>query len=515
MSSYIQVAEDEGEEPIELPTEDDTTLLLTTLSAQFPGTCGLKYRNPESRTMRGVRLVDGRLHPPENGWGKAIYFCVFPKENKRKSDDNLENSTAKTKRMETKLRCTDLIVLGLPWKTTEQNLREYFETFGEVLMAQVKKDAKSGQSKGFGFIRFGSYESQLRCLAQRHMIDGRWCDVKVPNSKNIDGLVMARQYDTGGKHGSECYRPIPVHTPSNRRVPASKPYVASVNSSSSETAPPPSAPPPPPLPPRYDPEYDYKTTHYPSYPPNYPYDDNKYKYEGGGGSGGGGGGGGQQQPTYNAYNEKPSYTYEETTAYDSRGYMAPPPPPPPPPPHATAAAAVAPNNPAYPSSDADYGPRYYEGRGAVYPVVDGCPDQYADKGRYSNYGYDQRCYYDQADSRYATTDCRYVETRYDTRHSDSRHMPTDPSREVDCRYVDGREMDRRYDAREMDGRYVMDGREVDGRYVTAPDGRDGTVDGRFADARYPVKENYYDRYYKHRPSREHHHHHHVADTSRY
>lgn len=58
-------------------------------------------------------------------------------ENKRKSDDNLENSIAKTKRMETKLRCTDLIVLGLPWKTTEQNLREYFEQFGEVLMAQV------------------------------------------------------------------------------------------------------------------------------------------------------------------------------------------------------------------------------------------------------------------------------------------------------------------------------------------------------------------------------------------
>nr|XP_031846384.1 TAR DNA-binding protein 43-like isoform X4 [Nomia melanderi] len=188
MSSYIQVAEDEGDEPIELPTEDDTTLLLTTVTAQFPGTCGLKYRNPESRTMRGIRLVDGRLHPPENGWGKAVYFCVFPKENKRKSDDNLENSTAKTKRMETKLRCTDLIVLGLPWKTTEQNLREYFETFGEVLMAQVKKDAKSGQSKGFGFIRFGSYESQLRCLAQRHMIDGRWCDVKVPNSK--EGMIQ-------------------------------------------------------------------------------------------------------------------------------------------------------------------------------------------------------------------------------------------------------------------------------------------------------------------------------------
>lgn len=68
---------------------------------------------------------------------KGLMFHVCIVENKRKSDDNLENSTAKTKRIETKLRCTDLIVLGLPWKTTEQNLREYFETFGEVLMAQV------------------------------------------------------------------------------------------------------------------------------------------------------------------------------------------------------------------------------------------------------------------------------------------------------------------------------------------------------------------------------------------
>ncbi|XP_030759617.1 TAR DNA-binding protein 43 isoform X1 [Sitophilus oryzae] len=186
---YLQVAEDEGEEPIELPTEDDGTLLLSTLSAQFPGASGLKYRNPENKSVRGVRLNDGRLHPPpEGGWGSHIYYCVFPKENKRKSDDNLENTTAKTKRMETKLRCTDLIVLGLPWKTTEQNLREYFETFGEVLMAQVKKDPKTGQSKGFGFIRFASYESQMRVLTQRHMIDGRWCDVKVPNSK--EGLIQ-------------------------------------------------------------------------------------------------------------------------------------------------------------------------------------------------------------------------------------------------------------------------------------------------------------------------------------
>lgn len=66
-------------------------------------------------------------------WFPFFYFI----ENKRKSDDHLENSTPKTKRMETKMKCSDLIVLGLPWKTSEQQLREYFESFGEVLMAQV------------------------------------------------------------------------------------------------------------------------------------------------------------------------------------------------------------------------------------------------------------------------------------------------------------------------------------------------------------------------------------------
>lgn len=81
MSEYLQVAEDEDDEPMELPTEDDGTLLLSTLQAQYPGTSGLKYRNPETNAIRGIRLTEGRLHPPpgEDGWGSQVYLCVFPK----------------------------------------------------------------------------------------------------------------------------------------------------------------------------------------------------------------------------------------------------------------------------------------------------------------------------------------------------------------------------------------------------------------------------------------------------
>lgn len=31
----------------------------------------------------------------------------------------------------------DLIVLGLPWKTTAEDMKEYFQKFGEVNMAEV------------------------------------------------------------------------------------------------------------------------------------------------------------------------------------------------------------------------------------------------------------------------------------------------------------------------------------------------------------------------------------------
>jgi len=79
MNHYVQVAEDENEEPIELPVEEDGTLQLTTLIAQFAGACGLKYRNPETNSWRGIRLVDGRLYAPDSEWGNYTYVAVYPK----------------------------------------------------------------------------------------------------------------------------------------------------------------------------------------------------------------------------------------------------------------------------------------------------------------------------------------------------------------------------------------------------------------------------------------------------
>jgi len=77
---YVLVSDEEYGEAVELPLEDNGTLLLSTLTAQFPGASGLKFRT-ENNVVRGVRLADFRFHVPDNEWGKTPYYCVFPKGN--------------------------------------------------------------------------------------------------------------------------------------------------------------------------------------------------------------------------------------------------------------------------------------------------------------------------------------------------------------------------------------------------------------------------------------------------
>jgi RNA recognition motif-containing protein len=49
-----------------------------------------------------------------------------------------------------------LFVGGLPFSTTEDELRDLFAAHGTVASAIVVKDRDTGRSKGFGFVEFES-----------------------------------------------------------------------------------------------------------------------------------------------------------------------------------------------------------------------------------------------------------------------------------------------------------------------------------------------------------------------
>lgn len=57
-------------------------------------------------------------------------------------------------------------------------------------------------------MRFTEYEAQEKVISQRHMIDGRWCDCKLPNSKV--NMVMSMRIPT--HHGNENYVYIVLNT---------------------------------------------------------------------------------------------------------------------------------------------------------------------------------------------------------------------------------------------------------------------------------------------------------------
>ena len=63
----------------------------------------------------------------------------------------------------------NIYVGNLPFRMTEEDLREAFEEFGRVNKATIVKDKVSGQSKGFGFVEMPD-KSEAEAAIQR--LDG-------------------------------------------------------------------------------------------------------------------------------------------------------------------------------------------------------------------------------------------------------------------------------------------------------------------------------------------------------
>ena len=66
-----------------------------------------------------------------------------------------------------------LFIGGISWDTNEDRLREYFQTFGEVVEAVIMKDRTTGRARGFGFVVFADPAAAERVIKEKHMIDGR------------------------------------------------------------------------------------------------------------------------------------------------------------------------------------------------------------------------------------------------------------------------------------------------------------------------------------------------------
>lgn len=156
---------------------------------------GLKFRNPASGCYRAVKIDSAlKFHSPvssneADGWDceNITYFCVFPKAAAETKPDDSAVAPEKAKEEPASAQNTiDLIVLNLSHQTAEADLKNYFETkYGPLLMAEIKRDRKTGQSRRFAFIRFKLYVDQMRALGNaKHKIDGQQVKVALPDYRD-------------------------------------------------------------------------------------------------------------------------------------------------------------------------------------------------------------------------------------------------------------------------------------------------------------------------------------------
>lgn len=73
-----------------------------------------------------------------------------------------------------------LFVGGISWDTNDERLREYFETFGDVVEAVIMRDRSTGRARGFGFVVFSDPAVAEQVVMEKHMIDGRLVSAFIP-----------------------------------------------------------------------------------------------------------------------------------------------------------------------------------------------------------------------------------------------------------------------------------------------------------------------------------------------
>lgn len=76
--------------------------------------------------------------------------------------------------------CSQVVVQGIPWAYTDDDLRPLFEEAGEVVHAEVQI-GKDGRSRGYGTVGFKTPEEAQAAITQVHGTDleGRTLTVKL------------------------------------------------------------------------------------------------------------------------------------------------------------------------------------------------------------------------------------------------------------------------------------------------------------------------------------------------
>lgn len=97
----------------------------------------------------------------------------------------------------------NLFIGSLAYATTDDSLKAFFETIGEVTSARVVTDRETGRSRGFGFVEYADEANNQTAVDQLNgkELDGRAINVSLARPKEDRPRRDFNGGDRGGNNG--------------------------------------------------------------------------------------------------------------------------------------------------------------------------------------------------------------------------------------------------------------------------------------------------------------------------
>ncbi len=92
----------------------------------------------------------------------------------------------------------NIYVGNLPYSVQDEELREAFEAYGEVLSAEVIFDRRTQRSRGYGFVEMDNDDEAREAIAALNGSDFQGRELRVDESKPKEEKSAARPRDDNG-----------------------------------------------------------------------------------------------------------------------------------------------------------------------------------------------------------------------------------------------------------------------------------------------------------------------------
>lgn len=103
-----------------------------------------------------------------------------------------------------------IFIAGVKDDVEEQDLRDYFGSYGNITGVNIVVDKATGKRKGFAFVEFDDYDPVDKIVLKKHMLKGRKADVKKALSKQeMEDLKRKKEMKSFGGPGRGAWKASP------------------------------------------------------------------------------------------------------------------------------------------------------------------------------------------------------------------------------------------------------------------------------------------------------------------